>query len=100
MAVNDTTQAERELAHAITVPDDRKDEVIAQARRDALQLVADVRDLDPERVWGRLGYWLATDPERLAACCWWLAVLLDPDEPVNRRLAWVTRPRTEWGAAA
>ena len=65
MTATDATTRRRELAMATVVPADQVDEVVFQARLDAVELASDVRDLEPREIWGRLAAWNRTDPTRL-----------------------------------
>jgi hypothetical protein len=54
--------------------------------KDARRLRGDVRDIDPDQIWGRIAQWHRSDPERLFAVVVALAVLDN-----NQELpAWVT----------
>lgn len=54
-----------------TDPDVLADRSVKDARR----LVGDVRDIDPDEIWGRIAQWHRSDPERLFAIVVALAVL-------------------------
>ena len=69
------------------------------ARRDAMDLITDIRDLDPREVWGRLERWTRDDPARLHAATVVLAAMCNPDLPVGRALAW-TDQLVSWQGAA
>lgn len=55
----------------------------AQARADALALIADSHDLPYLDAVGRLAVWLHEDPARLTFLAWQLAVWHDPNQPVS-----------------
>lgn len=59
-----------------------------QARRDAVELTASVRELDPREVWGQLALWAHDDLVRLCAVTVALAAMVPVDVPVSRLLAW------------
>lgn len=67
----------------------RHEEVTDRALQDAVELASDVRELDPELIWGRLATWSQRDPVRLCAAVVALAAMVQIDEPVSRLLAWV-----------
>lgn len=49
----------------------------SQADTDALRLVADIRDLDPRAIWGRISRWSGTNPDRVLAALVALATRVD-----------------------
>lgn len=52
-------------------------------------MAADVRELDPTEIWGRLAYRHATNPDRLLALCIALAAMVPIDDhSVDHLLAW------------
>jgi DNA-binding NarL/FixJ family response regulator len=50
-----------------------------QADTDARRLAADIRDLDPRVIWGRINRWNNTNPQRVLAALVSLAAMTDPD---------------------
>lgn len=50
----------------------------SQADVDARRLVADLRDLDPRAIWGRINRWNDTNPHRVFAALVALAAMVDP----------------------
>lgn len=50
-----------------------------QADVDAVRLAADVRELDPNEIWGRLNRWGKENPERLIAAAVSLAAMVDQE---------------------
>lgn len=62
--------------------------VAARAQTDAAQIAADIRDLDPREVWGRLAWWGQNDPLRLYAVTVALAAMVPVDQPAAALLAW------------
>jgi hypothetical protein len=65
----------------------------SQAKRDAADLVVDVRDLDPRQVWGRLVMWGREDPPRLVAATVALAAMVPVDISIAELLAWTEHLR-------
>jgi hypothetical protein len=63
-------------------------ELADKGLKDALMLVWDVRDLDPNVVWGRLYRWMREHPERAAMVTVALAALVDPGVKAGEALAW------------
>lgn len=60
-----------------------------QADRDAAQLAADIREVDPREVWGRINRWGKEEPERLLAAVVSLAALADSNDHIlGRAPAW------------
>lgn len=74
-------------------------EVAARATYDALNLICDVRDLDPAVIWGRLTRWADLEPDRLKGAVVALAAMGQPDRPAHAALAW-TRDLTHHPLAA
>lgn len=72
-------------------------QLAAVAVRDAVELVGDIRDLDPRQVAGRVEL-LRRDPDRLTALIIALAAMVPGDKPVSALLAW-TDHLTEGTAA-
>ncbi|PWW50249.1 hypothetical protein [Actinokineospora spheciospongiae] len=65
-------------------------ELADRAHTDAMDLAADVRELDPRQLWGRLTIWATEDPARLFAATVALAAMVDVDQPAAHLLAWTT----------
>lgn len=92
MSRHNAAQTARELASTVEVDPARVPELVQRARGDAAGLAADLRDLDPRQVWGRMNLWRTADPERLMACCWLLAAMVPVDDATqDELLAWVDR---------
>jgi hypothetical protein len=51
------------------------------AVEDALDLIVELRDLDPRQVYGRLVRWGREQPARLVTACFALAAMHHPDTP-------------------
>jgi hypothetical protein len=84
MTADEAAQAKKDLL-ACPVLTERPDVLDRQARRDALRLAADVREIDPAELWGRLAWW---DPRRVWAAAILLAATVDPETSQDRALAW------------
>lgn len=48
---------------------------------DALDLITDIHDIDPQEIWGRLVLWGRHDPPRLVAAVVALAAMHNPHTP-------------------
>lgn len=81
----------RVKAYAACPDVDRIEKRSRDARRDAVQLVSAVRELDPREVWGTLALWTAEDPLRVYAAVVTLAAMVPDDRPVSELLEWTTR---------
>lgn len=84
-------EAEQYRAEMAACPDltgHSRGELAEQGVRDALSLVGDVRDIDPQAVWGRLAGWAVRDVVRLVAATVALAALVDPEVNPKQALAW------------
>jgi hypothetical protein len=78
-------------AELAAVPDTsswNRGQVAATGVQDAIQLVTDVRDVDPRAVWGRLTRWARVNPARLVMVTVALAALVDPEVEPRVALAW------------
>lgn len=78
------TRRELEACQGPASPDD----AASQGLTDALDLITDIRDLDPRQVYGRLQIWMADDPHRLLAATVVLAAWADPNVSAKQALAW------------
>lgn len=54
-----------------------------QLAADALQLVEDIREVDPGRSFAHLALRCQRDPERMAQVVMCLAIWMDPDTPLS-----------------
>ena len=81
-----TTRANAELA--AYRPLRNPHQLAAVAVRDAVELVGDIRELDPRQVAGRVELLRRRDPDRLTALVIALAALVPDDKPVSELLAW------------
>lgn len=59
---------------------DTADNRARQADYDARRLIADIRDLDPRQIWGRLNKWGQRNPQRLIAAFVSTLAYADPDD--------------------
>lgn len=73
---------------APTFPNSDAVPIAARAQADAGQIAADIRDLDPREVWGRLAWWGQNDPLRLYSVTIALAAMVPVDQPAAELLAW------------
>ncbi|OZM74015.1 hypothetical protein CFN78_06930 [Amycolatopsis antarctica] len=60
-----------------------------QAIYDAQDLIADIRDLDPRQIVGRLVLWGQHSPARLVVATIALAAMCDPHRGTGDALAWL-----------
>lgn len=87
MATTDAVkQATLERA-ACPILETNQDLLADRSMRDARRLRGDVRDIDPDQIWGRIAQWHRNDPERLFAVVVALAVL-DNNQEIP---AWVAK---------
>lgn len=87
MSTHDT--GARSTRHACPIiPADERDRLAERATHDAMDLAADIRELDPREVWGQLAVWADKDPLRLMACAWAAAAMVPLERPVSELLAW------------
>lgn len=84
----DASSRKRDRSACPWVPQEDVPEVARQAHEDAVALAADVHDVDPREIWGRLARWNQRDPIRLYAACVALAAMVPIEESVSRLLAW------------
>lgn len=77
--VNPVTQAKRERLACPQVDAEQ----VAEAPQDALDLIVDSHDIEPQQILGRLALWLVEDPVRLVCATFQLALWHDPNQPVS-----------------
>jgi len=78
-SVNPITQSRTEIAACPEIGKFEALELGQRAATDALDLIADVHDIDPRQVYGRLVVWCREAPKRLVTACFALAAFHNPD---------------------
>jgi hypothetical protein len=94
---NRAASARRDTAACTGHPD--PDAAASQGLTDAMDLITDIRDLDPRQIWGRLEQWTLDDPQRLIAATVVLAAWSDPNATARTALAW-TEDLVSWRGVA
>jgi hypothetical protein len=73
-----------------------RDELAHRAIEDALDVIVDIRDLDPRQVYGRLVLWGRETPARLVTALFACAAMHNPDTPageLERNIRSAMQPR-------
>jgi hypothetical protein len=79
--INPVTEGRSEAAACPAIGKFEALELGELAAVDALDLIADVHDIDPRQVYGRLTLWARDHPQRLVTAAFALAAFHDPETP-------------------
>src|SRR5437588_12170065 len=99
-ATNPVNEAARARQACPTLTPQQRHHIADRAVADAMELADDIRQLDPQEVWGRLHLMAGEDPTRLAGLVFAAAAMLpDPDRMRTSEwrllVAWTERDGAE-----